>query len=379
MATWIAPPGISRLPTGRLRRLESGFDGGDLGQTVVWRRDITHNVGTLAAVAKAGGLKGLLIDPESYGLTMWSFPDLRDPGAPSGGLPDVYGHRTWDQVRGTVRQRGRELGRAISDAYVDSTIILFHAMSFAALQVHHDPLNRWPSLAEAPFGLMGPFLDGLLEGTSDETTVVDANSWTHQPTLDSDFELGRRLVAVEGLQLSQVPALYAEKVKVGFTIRTSYDPGENLPGELFDPDDPDANYYSPAHLESSMIKAIEHGDGYVLLWEGQANWWLDSATAVPAGGAPYGPWSKHVSPRYWDALADARAIFDDPLPAVPEPAALVPVAAGLLALGRHGREARASPRSCAVVSALKVANRSRESVDLGVDLVHRLHARLEAA
>lgn len=48
----------------------------------------------------------------------------------------------------------------------------------------------------------------------------------------------------------------------------------------------------------------------VLFWEEHANWWLDSATAVPAGGAPYGDWSKHVDPRYWDSLADARVIFD---------------------------------------------------------------------
>ena len=35
----------------------------------------------------------------------------------------------------------------------------------------NDP--RWSSLAETGFGLMVPFLDGLLEGSTDETVIVD--------------------------------------------------------------------------------------------------------------------------------------------------------------------------------------------------------------
>lgn len=359
VATWIAPPGVSRLPSGRLRRLEGGYDGGDLGQTVIWRRyntpgmyepaiadlqatpasarmnsnflhlltsnnpgvmdwyddswwdQITHNIGTMAKVAKEGGLKGLLIDSETYGLPMWSFSQV------SNGLPAIYGGKTWEQVRAQVRHRGREFGQAISDEHPDSTIMFFHAMSFAALQVNHDRSNRWPTLAEAPFGLMGPFLDGILEGTSDETIIVDANSWKKLMKQDSEFEFGRDLVAVEGKALSEVPQLYEDKVKVGFSLRTSYDPSEgDSPGEFFKPADPDSNYFSPSELESSLSKAIEHGDGYVLFWEGHANWWLDSATAVPADGAPYGDWSKYIDPVYWDALANARAVFDDPLPPI---------------------------------------------------------------
>ena len=395
VATWIAPPAVTRVTSGRLRRSEFGYDGGDLGQTVVWRRyispnmyepaiqdlqaapastnldsnflhmlttnntevmdwyddawwdQITHNVGTLAKVANEGGLKGLLIDPERYGFNMWNFPDLQNPDAEWGGLPQVYGNRTWNQVRSKVRQRGREFGGAINDEYPDSTIMFFHSMSYAALQVNHDSLNRWPSLEMAPFGLMGPFLDGILEGTSAGTTIVDANSWSHQPTSTSDFELGRQLVSVDGLALSEVPELYADKVKVGFTLRTSYDPSEGGPGDMFDPDDPDSNFFSPAELESSLIEAIEHGDGYVLFWEGHANWWLDSATATPADGAPFQPWSKYVDPVYWDSLANARSLSGDSLSSahsIPEPSTFVLATLALFGLGLYRLRNRSANR-----------------------------------
>ena len=358
IATWLANPSGIRLPQGRLQRVSS--DAGDVGQTIMrridipdsvvepaiqdlhampasdqlnknfvhvymgnqtevmdwfddsWWSHISHNIGQIARVAKEGGLEGILIDPEVYSYTLWGYNQLKDPDAPAapGSLPEVYGDKSFAEVEAIVRQRGQEFGAAINAEYPDSTIMFFHAGSYAAKQVFHDPLNRWQNTEEAPFGLIVPFVDGILESTSDGTRIVDANSWTHQPKGANEFQYAEDLVNTEAKSLSAVPELYAAKVQVGHTIRTSYGPGEgNSPGGQFNPDNPDSNYYSPAALEDAVSDALEYGDGYVLFWEGLGNWWLDSPSALPVGGAPYSPNSKYIDPVYWDALANATAPF----------------------------------------------------------------------
>ena len=358
IATWLANPSGVRLPQGRLQRIPN--DSGDIGQVVMWRinipdsvvepaiqdlqampasdqlnknfvhiymgnqtevmdwfddswwSDISHNIGQIARVAKEGGLEGILIDPEMYSYTLWGYNQLKDPGAPAapGSLPEVYGDKSFAEVEAMVRQRGQEFGAAINAEYPDSTIMFFHAGSYAAKQIFHDPSGRWPNTEEAPFGLIVPFVDGILESTSDGTKIVDANSWTHQPKGADEFQFGEDLVRTKAKSLSAVPELYEAKVQVGHAIRTSYGRSEgNSPGGQFDPDNPDSNYYSPAALEDAVSDALEYGDGYVLFWEGLGNWWLDSPSALPVGGAPHSPNSKYIDPVYWDALANATAPY----------------------------------------------------------------------
>ena len=360
VATWVAVDQVARLESGRLRLQDNEFQGANLGRTVVWRRynepwmyrgavsdlqqiqasggmddhflavrlgnpprgvvmdwfddgwwdQIAHNIGIMARIADRGGVEGLLIDLEGYTSVLWGYEQLQEAD------PQTYGGKEFTQVKDKVRQRGREFGQAISEENHDPTLMFFSAAGFVAYQINH---LEWTSLEDAPSGLIVPFLDGVLEGTSAQTTIIDANSWNKWMTQDAEFALGRDLVAEEARALSEVPDLYADKVKVGYTFRLSYNPGDGEPGDQFDPADPNANFFTPARLESSVRKAIEYGDGPVLFWEGLGNWWLDSATALPADGAPVGDWSRWIDPVYWQAVANARAFFSAPPTAAPEP------------------------------------------------------------
>jgi hypothetical protein len=379
VATWIATPlpitieggevVTPRLASGRLRRHRSGADHAEVGQTLVhktritdahiapaiddlkkarfnrfksnlihvtmgnakgpmnwfddsWWETICHNAGMLAKVAKQGGCRGLLIDPEVYSYSLWGYRMLSETDGADHpyrrGNKQFYEGKTFDQLRNKVRQRGRQFARAINAEFADPVLMFFHATGYTARQILHDDLNRWPNIAEAPFGLMVPFMDGLLEGSTKETILVDCTSqskwWTERPQI----EAARKLVKEDARSLSRVPELFDKKMRVGLTYRLGVNPQEEAIGQqegvlppyeswMYKSADVGSNFFTPEKLAETLKMALEIGDGYVLFWNYRANWWLDGPDATPADGARTNKESRWVSPRYWQALTNARA------------------------------------------------------------------------
>lgn len=382
VATWIATPfpvrledgtmDTARLAGGRLCRHPSGVDTADVGQTVVhqqrisddyiapaikdlrsarfhrfrsnlihcitgnatgpinwfddeWWDTICHNIRQIAKVAKQGGCRGLLIDPEVYSYAWWSYGILTETEGTDHvyrrGNKDFYDGKTYEETRAKVRQRGREFARGINAEFEDPVVMFFHASGYTARQIYHDGLKRWPTVEEAPFGLMVPFIDGMLEGSTDGTVIVDCTSQSKWWVGRERLEAARKLVKEDARKLSRVPKLFDQKMKVGFTYRLGVNPQEEAIGQqkgvappyeswMYDPSSPDSNFFSPQRLEDTLKMALEIGDGYVLFWNYRANWWLDSAEARPADGAPTNSKSRWVSPVYWQAIENARAAFD---------------------------------------------------------------------
>ena len=367
VATWIATPVpirveggemyTTRLPGGRLSRIATGEDRADVGQSAVHRRRIPyshvepaigdlrsahfqrfqsnlihvitgnalapmnwyddawweiicHNIGMIARAASEGGCRGILLDPEVYSYPWWGVDQLKDSKTPDRGLQVAYGDRDWEEIASKVRQRGREFAGAICAHLEDPVIMFFTAVGYTAWQVS-DP--RWDTHETAPYGLMVPFVDGILEGSTDGTVFVDCSS-DHKGRSDrSEFEAVARRVRQDGASYSAVPELYRRKVKVGFTFRLGYHPreeeisGPNRISGLFDSAWPDANFYSPRRLEEVLKLALEIGDGYVLFWNFRANWWLSDVLQRPADRAPVNPMTRWVPPAYWEAIERARA------------------------------------------------------------------------
>jgi hypothetical protein len=370
VGVWIATPvpvqlsdGVletPRVPSGRLARVPGGADAADVGQTLVHRRKIPlehiapaiedlksvqfkrfasnfincitgnapgpmdwfddewweiicHNGAMLARVAKEGGCKGLLLDPEVYSYSWWSYPMLTETQtweiAYRRGDKDLYAGKSFEQVSAKVRQRGREFASGLNSEYPDITLMLYHGSGWAATQIN-DP--RWDSLEEIGFGLFVPFLDGLLEGSTDQTSIVDCTSQAKWWTKKQELLAARKLVKEDGAELSDVPDLYRRKVRLGFCYRLAYHPreeeilGDNLISGLFDSARPESNFFSPRRLEEALKLALEIGDGYILFWNPRANWWLDSPEARPANGAPMSKYSHWVPRDYWPALERAR-------------------------------------------------------------------------
>ena len=228
-------PAIKDLRSANFHRFKSNFIHcitGNPGKPMNWFDDqlwqtICHNIGMIARVAKQGGCEGILIDPEDYSYSWWSYPILtethkNDVGYRRGNRA-FYEGKTFEQVCAKVQQRGREFAHAIKAEFRDPVLMFFHATGFAASQINDE---RWDSIDQTGFGLMVPFMDGLLEGSSDQTVIVDCTSQAQWWTQRHQMEQARKEVKVDGLALSHVPALYRKKIRVGYCYRLGYHPQE---------------------------------------------------------------------------------------------------------------------------------------------------------
>lgn len=201
-------------------------------------RVVLGNWRTVVGLARAAGLRGILLDPEGYGARLFA------TGEPA-----------------LVRRRGRELMAAAQEVYPDLTLLTLEAYSLAL----RDPGDyaRYPA-----------FLDGMLEAAGPSTRVVDGFEVGAGYRTPAEFAAGRRDVRERGETLSAVPALYRRSVTVGFGLWLDH----GGPAR-WSADAPERNYFTPAALETALREALAASDRYV---------WLYSQAPRPfaAGGLP---------------------------------------------------------------------------------------------
>ena len=135
------------------------------GKRLDWHDDaqwavFAGNMGLLAWLAREGGLKGLMIDNEDYPKQRQWFYDAARDG-------DDY-----DRLCALSRQRGREFGRAMFEAYPDMTLMFFFLLTeergyFTASDpavLKREKGDLWPA-----------FVDGLVDVMPDGVKFVDGD------------------------------------------------------------------------------------------------------------------------------------------------------------------------------------------------------------
>jgi hypothetical protein len=132
-------------------------------------RNIVDAFGTAAWAAKQSGFTGLVFDPEHYGgpgVGQWTYR-LQ----PSSRL------KTFAETYRQARERGKQVGEAIGREYGDITILsLFSSMVLGESALSDDPMA---SLETNSYGLLAPFLDGLLEALPSAATFIDGNEQSY--------------------------------------------------------------------------------------------------------------------------------------------------------------------------------------------------------
>jgi len=109
---------------------------------------IVNNARLAARVAREGKCRGVLFDIEQYEARLWNYDKQRDAKT-----------KSWDEYAAQVRKRGREVMAAFQEGYPGLTVFLTFAYSLPNAQSGGDPAK----LAKADYGLLAPFLDGMID------------------------------------------------------------------------------------------------------------------------------------------------------------------------------------------------------------------------
>ena len=132
-----------------------------------------HNAGLFARIARQGGCKGIMFDPECY-----------KAGCGTTAVPREWrkGH-TFEEYQAKSRERGREFMAAINKEYPDITVLCLYGPASGFL--------RPDRLDKCSFGLMSSFYAGMLDAASRRESSWTAGSRptaTAPPTRSSTLE-----------------------------------------------------------------------------------------------------------------------------------------------------------------------------------------------
>lgn len=162
------------------------------------------NMGTVAWLAKAGGLRGILVDGEDYPQTKQYF--LQE------------GDASYAETAKLARRRGAQVFKAIFDEYPDITFLSFWMLS---LHPHYlsaaDPMG-----AAAGAGDLWPwFVNGMLDVMPPTARFVDGNehAYTYKAAKGDFYRSAcRQRVAAQGLVAPENRGKYRAQMLAGFGL-----------------------------------------------------------------------------------------------------------------------------------------------------------------
>lgn len=254
---------------------------------------IRNNIRVVAKAARDVGCAGLVIDPEQYGGDRcWGYSRVA-----SNTVDKPYGAYSEQ-----VRKRGREFGSALSEGFPNAKLLFFYGHSLPLHQLKTQTSEVGAASLESMGDLYAPFLDGMLEGTSDGTIFIDGYEFSYGYATADEFLEARWTILHEALTVTAVPDLFRKKVRCGFGIWTD----NRYDGFGWYPYSPEQNRFSPDRLQRAIHLALKYGDGYVWLYNERANWYIDGPDALPHPPATQQLKAAGIDAAYRTAVREAK-------------------------------------------------------------------------
>ena len=220
---------------------------------------VMANLELAASLAKAGGCPGILFDTESYRGQLWDFhAQTKD-----------HPH-SWAELSAQARKRGSEAMVALERGYPGLTVFL--TMSYS-LSLDETIWGRKP-LSDIRYGLLVPFLDGMIAAASDSVGFVDGHEGSYPYRDPATFAAKADTVHHGVRRMTAQPERYSRLFSVGFGIWLDY----NSDHIGWHADRPESNYFTPPGFATSVQAAFDHADRYVWIYTQQPRWW------TPEGG-----------------------------------------------------------------------------------------------
>ncbi|HLK59841.1 MAG TPA: hypothetical protein VKU00_24985 [Chthonomonadaceae bacterium] len=244
---------------------------------------VLANARLAAALARHGGCEGLLFDTEQYNAPLFRYRSQRDSGT-----------KTWETYAAQARLRGRQVMTAFQQGYPGLTIFLTFGYGLPWTQTG----NGAKRLADTDYGLLAPFLDGMVAAVRGKTRIVEGNELAYGFFTPGDFTGSRDTLTRGVLPIVADPARYRHVVSISFGIWLDYD----WRHKGWNDQDPAKNPHTPLTFERCVFDALQSADDYVWIYSETPRWWTD------AGGP------SKLSPAYAQALRNARSKQTDARP-----------------------------------------------------------------
>ncbi len=145
------------------------------GDRLDWRddarwADFAASMAVVARLARKCGLPGIVIDPEDYNRKC-QFQRFKDDG-------------DWNELNRLARMRGRQMSKAIFDAFPKCRLLTFWTFSEVEPCLFQDP----PRIARAYDDLRPAFFNGMMDGLSDDGVIYDGDEFAYTIRADrNDF------------------------------------------------------------------------------------------------------------------------------------------------------------------------------------------------
>ena len=239
-----------------------------------WKNVVEH-WRIAARLAKQGGMKGLLFDPEPYTKGFSQFKYSMQAG---------NAQHTFAEYYAKARERGRQVMEAVKSEYPDMTLYCYF-MNIANYPAAGQP-DPVQALAGAGYGLYAPFVDGWLDVIPPTITVVDGCENAY--LFNSRMQYVEAALKIKGACQSLVSpanrAKYRAQVQVSFGVYL--DAYVNPEGNTY--------YLGPKNgsrlnqLRANVGNALDAADEYVWVYGEKYRWW-----PTPNGG---------VKPESWEQI-----------------------------------------------------------------------------
>ena len=221
---------------------------------------VVTNAKLAASFARDGKCAGILFDIEQYNAQLFNYAKQRDAKS-----------KSWNEYAAQARKRGREVMDAFQAGYPDVTVFLTWGYSLPWRQARNDPSK----LEGAPYGLLAPFLDGMLEAARGRTRLIDGYESSYGFKDTSKFA-----TSYDTMSKGVLPIVAdAEKFKAHFRFAFGVwmDNGSNR--QKWNAEDVSKNFYTPDAFENTVNAALDRSDEYVWIYTEQPKWWTAEGRA----------------------------------------------------------------------------------------------------
>ena len=249
-------------------------------------RIVACNMAAVARLAKKVGFPGIQMDIEDYSKRRQFWRVESDPPFP--------------ELERLVRQRAREVCKAIFDEYPDITIFSYFGLSELFFQQQEKDVV---ALARAKRDLLPAFLNGLLDVIPPKARFQEGTENAYR----YDYAKRDFLTAKTRNSNWYLPLVAPEnRIKYLTQVITGF----GLYMDMYVNDEKATWYFGPVngsrleHLRLNMAQALSGTDEYVWLW-GERGRWVDWKVANPShlhGGAKKGLWREMIPGGLFESL-----------------------------------------------------------------------------